>query len=132
MKLLGKYVEFTPHPRSLDGANAPSDSELTRLGFSDVNTALASTIETLENIPAKGNIHKDIMKEIVGIREEITTMKEELRSKQIQIAEKIVEKSTSTLFTQMTLLKRQLATTMQTLEMASSSAIEGNMDTTIN
>ena len=31
---------------------------------------------------------------------------------------------------QMTLLKRQLATTMQALEMASSSAIEGNMDTT--
>lgn len=132
VKLLGKYVEFTPHPRSLDGANAPSASELTRLGFSDVNTALASTIETLENIPAKGNLHKDIMKEIVGIREEMTTMKEELRSEQLQIAEKVVEKSTSTLFTQMTLLKRQLATTMQALEMASSSAIEGNMDTTTN
>ena len=52
-KLLGKHVEFTPHPRSIDGANAPSALELTRLGFSDVNTALASTIETLENIPAK-------------------------------------------------------------------------------
>ena len=76
VKLLGKYVEFTPHPRSLDGANPPSASELTRLGFSDVNTALASTIETLENIPAKVNLHKDLMKEIVGIREEITTMKE--------------------------------------------------------
>jgi hypothetical protein len=130
VKLLGKYVEFTPHPRSLDGANAPSELELTRLGFSDVNNALASTIETLENIPAKGTVHKDIMKEIVGIREEITTMKEELRSEQQLVAEKAVEKSTSTLYTQMTLLKRQLATTMQALEMASSSAIEGNMDTT--
>ena len=130
VKLLGKYVEFIPHPRSIDRANAPSALELTRLGFCDVNTALASTIETLENIPAKTNPHKEIMKEIVGIREEITNMKEELRSGQQQIAEKVVEKSTSTLFTQMILLKRQLATTMQALEMASSSAIEGNMDTT--
>jgi capsule polysaccharide export protein KpsE/RkpR len=70
------------------------------------------------------------MKKIVGIREDITTMKEELRSDQQQIAEKAAEKSRSTLYTQMTLLKRQLATTMQALEMASSSAIEGNMDTT--
>ena len=130
VKILGKYVEFTPHPRSLDGANAPSASELARLGFSDVNTALASTIETLENIPIKENLHKDLMKEIVGIKEEITTMKEELRSEQQLIAEKAVEKSTSTLHTQMTLLKRQLATTMQALEMASSSAIEGEMNTT--
>jgi hypothetical protein len=130
VKLLGKYVEFTPHPRSLDGANAPSELELTMLGFSDVNNALASTIETLENMPAKRNIHKDLMKEIVGIREEITTMKEELRSEQQLVAEKSVKKSTSTLYTQMILLKRQLATTMQALKMASSSAIESNIDTT--
>ena len=130
VKLLGKYVEFTPHPRSLDGANAPNESELIRLGFSDVYTALANTIEALENIPAKENTHKVLMKEISGIREEITTMKQELRSEQQLIAEKAAEKCTSTLNTQMTLLKRQLATTMQALEMASSSAIEGNMDTT--
>jgi paraquat-inducible protein B len=131
-KLLGKHVEFTPHPRSLDGANAPNAAELTRLGFSDVNTALENTIEALENIPAKENPHKDIMREIVGIKEEISTMKEELRSEQHQIAEKAAEKSTLTLNTQMTLLKRQLATTMQALDMtrACSSAIESNMDTT--
>ena len=58
-KLLGKHVEFTPHPRSLDGANAPSAVELTRLGFSDVNTALANTIEALTNIPLKEKPQKD-------------------------------------------------------------------------
>jgi hypothetical protein len=132
VKFLGKHVEFTPHPKSLDGANAPTAAELTRLGFSDVNTALANTIEALENIPAKENSHKDLMKEIVGIREEISTMKEELRSEQQQIAKKAAERSTSTLNTQMTLLKRQLATTMQVLDMTRvvSSAIESNMDTT--
>ena len=66
----------------------------------------------------------------MDIREEITTMKEKLRSDQQLVAEKAVEKSTSTLYTQITLLKQQLATTMQALEMASSSAIEGNIDTT--
>ena len=75
-------------------------------------------------------MYKDLMKEIVGIREKITTMKEELRSEQQQVAEKAVKKSTSTLHTEMILLKRQLVTTMQALEMASSSAIESNMDTT--
>jgi hypothetical protein len=46
------------------------------------------------------------MKKIVGILDEITTIKEELRSKQQQIAEKAAEKSRSTLYTQMTLLKK--------------------------
>ena len=53
VKLLGKYVEFTAHLKSLDGTNVPSEAELTRLGFSNVNTALANTIETLENISTK-------------------------------------------------------------------------------
>jgi len=130
-KLLSKHVEFTPYPRSLDGENAPNAAELIKLGFSDVNTTLANTIEALGNIPPKENPQKDLMKEIVGIGEEISTMKKELRSEQQQIAEKVAERSTSTLNTQMTLLKRQLATTMQALDItrASSSAIEGNMDT---
>ena len=130
VKLFGKYVEFTPHSRSLDGVNAPNASEFIRLGFSDMNTALANIIEALDNIPAKENSHKVLMKKISGIQKEITTMKQELRSEQQLIAEKATEKCTSTLNTQMTLLKRQLATTMQALDMASSSAIEGNMDTT--
>ena len=46
---MGKYVVFTPHPESLDGINAPSKEKLVRLGFSDVNTALANTIQALEN-----------------------------------------------------------------------------------
>ena len=74
-KLLNNHVEFTAHPRSLDGANALNASELTRLGFTDVNTALANTIEALENIPAKEIPQKDMMKEIVEIREEISTIK---------------------------------------------------------
>jgi hypothetical protein len=130
-KLLGKHVEFTAHPRSLDGANPPNAAELTRLGFSDVNTALANTIEAIGN-SAKETPQNDIMKEIVGIREEISTMKKELRSEQQQIAEKAVEKSSSSLTAQMTILRRQLASTMQALDEKSGNTLaieDGNMDT---
>ena len=34
-KILGKYVEFCPHPKSLDGVNAPKTEELVRLGFNN-------------------------------------------------------------------------------------------------
>ena len=54
-----------------------------------MNTALVSIIETLKNIPAKVNLYKDLIKKIVGIREDITTMKEKLRSEQQQIAKKL-------------------------------------------
>lgn len=91
-KLLCKHVEFTVHPRILD-TNVPNASELTRLGFSDVNTALANTIEALENISAKENLQKDMMNEIFGIREEISTMKKKLRSKQKQIPKKSPQNS---------------------------------------
>ena len=32
-KILGKCVEFSAHPKSLDGTNAPSNEELVTLGF---------------------------------------------------------------------------------------------------
>ena len=59
-KLLGKYIEFTPHPKSLDGINAPSQEELTRLEFSDVNTTLVNTVEALENAPTKGHTRQEV------------------------------------------------------------------------
>ena len=32
-KILGKCVEFSAHPKNLDGINAPSNEELVTLGF---------------------------------------------------------------------------------------------------
>jgi hypothetical protein len=60
--ILGKYVEFSAHPKSLDGIDGPSASELARLDFSDVNTALANTIQALENAPSKGYTKADLSK----------------------------------------------------------------------
>jgi hypothetical protein len=48
-KLQGKYVKFNPHPRSLDGSAAPSKLSMKELGFYDVNTALARTVEALKD-----------------------------------------------------------------------------------
>lgn len=79
-KILGKYIEFTPHPNSLDGINAPSPTELTKLGFSDVNTALASTVEALENAPSKGLTRQEVKIMLEGesakLREEMVEREE--------------------------------------------------------
>jgi hypothetical protein len=42
-------VEFTPHPKSLEGSSPPSEEKLKTYGFCDNNTALVNTIEALEN-----------------------------------------------------------------------------------
>ena len=82
-KILSKYVEFSPHPKSLDGTNAPSNEELVRLGFQDVNTALANTVESIENATSKGYnkadfekmIEKAVIQGTEDIRKEMVTFK---------------------------------------------------------
>jgi hypothetical protein len=63
VKLHNKYVKFTPHLRSMDGANAPSEDTLEKFGFLDVNTALANTIQAIQNVQgpiASSNGKKDV------------------------------------------------------------------------
>ena len=93
-KILGKYVEFTPHPKSLDGANAPSLEELIRLGFSDVNTALANTIEALENAPYKPT-NKALTKEELNkmVEEAVNKGTMEIRSEMISMKDTIVKEA---------------------------------------
>ena len=56
IRLLNKWVTFHPHPNSLDGSAKPDDSTLKKLGFSDVNNALADTIEALKNVPGPSHL----------------------------------------------------------------------------
>ena len=51
-KLQDKYVHFNPHPRSLDRIAAPLEETLQEWGFKDLNIAVASIIEALENATA--------------------------------------------------------------------------------
>jgi hypothetical protein len=47
--ILGSYVEFTPHPKSLKDTAPPTEEQLKQFGFQDNNTTLINTIEALEN-----------------------------------------------------------------------------------
>jgi predicted house-cleaning noncanonical NTP pyrophosphatase (MazG superfamily) len=49
LPILGSYVEFIPHPKSIEGIAPPTEEKLKQYGFYDNNTALVNTIEALEN-----------------------------------------------------------------------------------
>ena len=48
-KILNKYVTFRPHPRNLDGTNAPHEDVLKEFGFLDVNNVIARAMTTIAN-----------------------------------------------------------------------------------
>jgi hypothetical protein len=137
--ILGKYIEFFPHPRSLDGIDVPSPIELTRLGFSDVNTALANTIQAMENAPSKGYTKADLSKMVeeavnkgaVEIRKEMSLLKEEIVEEAKVYADKVQAESNRNSRIQITLLQKQMRITLETLQTDHSDTpeIEGNMDT---
>ena len=85
----------------MDGSDAPSAIELARLGFADVNTALANTIQALENAPSKGYTKADLSKmvkeavnkEVVEICKEMNLLKEEIVEEAKIYADKVQAKS---------------------------------------
>ena len=132
VKLLGKYIEFTPHPKSLDGINAPSQEELTRLGFSDVNTALANTVEALENAPTKGLTRQEVKIMMEG---ETSKLRKELAEREELVyrrATTYTDKSMKSIAAQLTIFKQQLLTTVNYIESVAKDLEggpdEGNMD----
>jgi hypothetical protein len=139
-KILGKYVEFTPHPKSLDGINAPSKEELVRLGFSDVNTALANTIQALENGPHQNVTNKDLNKMVEAavkkgtdeIRKEMVSLKGEIVQEAKVYADHVQAESNKNSKLQMQLLQRQMKITLDAIEAAHPdiSELENKMDLT--
>ena len=132
-KLLGKYVEFTPHPKSLDGINAPSPIELTRLGFSDVNTALANTVEALENAPSNGPTRQEVKN---MLEEESSKLREEMAEKEENAYWRGItytDKSMKSIAAQLKLFKKQLLTTVDYIESIAKDSEgaphDANMDT---
>ena len=136
--ILGKYIEFSPHPKSLDDIDAPSAIELTRLGFSDVNTALANTIQALENAPSKGYTKADLGKMVeetinkgtLEIRKEMSLLKEEIVEEAKTYADKVQAESNRNSRIQMALLQKQMRITLETLQAdhPDTPEIEGTMD----
>ena len=139
-KILGKYVEFSPNPKSLDGTDAPTNEKLIRLGFQDVNTALANTVEAIENATSKNynklDLEKIVEKAVIqgteDIRKEMLTMKKDIVKEAREYADTVQAQASKTMGIQLSLLKKQLAATMQCIDNAAERsealAIDGNMD----
>ena len=132
-KLLGKYVEFTPHPKSLDGINAPSQIKLSRLGFSDLNTTLANTVKALENAPSKGLTRQEVK---TILEEESSKLREEMVEKEENAYRRGIaytDKSMKALSAQLNFFKKQLLTTVDYIEIVAKESEGGphntNMDT---
>jgi hypothetical protein len=72
VRLQNKWVTFHPHPNSLDGSSKPDEVTLKKLGFTDVNNALANTIEALKNAtgPSQTPINKS---DIVTLVKDVVT-----------------------------------------------------------
>ena len=64
-KILDKYVTLQPHPKSMTGLLKPDKETLKHYGFLDVNTALANTVEVLQNTPAAHKISQEDITEMV-------------------------------------------------------------------
>ena len=124
----------------MDGTNAPSNEELVRLGFQDVNTALANTVEAIENATSKGynkvDFEKMIEKVVIegtdDIRQEMITLKKDIVNEAKEYADNVQVQASKTMGIQLSLLKKKLATTMQCIDSAADRsealAIDGNMD----
>ena len=131
-KLLGKYVEFTPHPKSLDGINAPSPTELTKLGFSDVNTALASTVEALENAPSKGLTRQEVKIMLEGesakLREEMVEREENTYRRAMTYTDMSMKSITA----QLKIFKKQLLTMVDYIESVAKDSEGTPLDNTMD
>jgi hypothetical protein len=73
-KIYNSHVTFTPHPKSLDGTHPPTEEQQKEFGFFDINTALANTLEAIQNAPSVQGKKPRMEKEI------ITEFKEELKT----------------------------------------------------
>jgi hypothetical protein len=94
-KMQHKYVRFNPHPYNLDGTAAPSDEALHEWGFHDVNTALASIVEAIENATAAPKRRAGTKEEISSLVKEAIaegsqTLKQELRADMQSLHEEVL------------------------------------------
>ena len=138
-KSLGHYVELAPHPRSLHGRFKPKPEDLARWGFSDIHAALHNTVNTLAIKEGESYTKKeldDLFKSAVEkssevalteVRKEIGGLKEVIITESQAYAEKIIVAATSTISTELKILRAQLKTTLAVLD-----HIDGPDDTSMN
>ena len=144
VEIFGKHVSFAPHPKSLQGAIPPTKEEQEKLGFCDITTAIADTLEATRNAPHhKGKntmlTHDDINalvetaldkrseKLIIELKTELTTeihkeigeFKKEVSLEADVREERITRTLTSHVKLQLEEIRKQLAITSQAVNMTS-------------
>jgi hypothetical protein len=96
--MLGKYIEFTPHPRSLEGTSPPSEEEIKKFGFCDNNQALVDTLEAVQNAPTSNSsvTKEDIVAIVEGAVENGNKrLKMEMHKEMDSLKETMVEQANS-------------------------------------
>jgi hypothetical protein len=96
--ILGKYIEFTPHPRSLEGVAPPSQEEIKKFGFFDNNQALVDTLEVVQNAPpSSSSVTKDDIIAIVegAVENGNKRLKKEMHKEMDSLKEIVVEQANS-------------------------------------
>ena len=98
IKMLNHYVKFTPHPYSLNGLVAPSEQQLKEFGFTNINSALANTVESLRNTPGTSTSSAVTKAEIAEMVKEAViegnkTLKLEILTDMQEIKKTIIEEA---------------------------------------
>jgi hypothetical protein len=119
--MLGKYIEFTPHPRSLEGTAPPTEEDIKKFGFCDNNQALVDTLEAVQNAPAPSSsvTKEDIVAIVEGaIENGNKRLKMEMHKEMDSLKETMVEQA-NTYAEQLTdNLKTELEDVKNALEIA--------------
>ena len=97
VKMLNHYVKFTPHLRNLDGLAAQSEVQLKEFGFTDINNALAGTVEALKNAPNSKTTNQVTKAEIATMVQEAVkgnkSLKREILTDMQEIKDNIIEEA---------------------------------------
>ena len=112
-RILGKYVSFYLHSKSLDGALKPSEKTLKKIGFMDVNAALANTVEVVKKAPQNLKIESDIA---TLVAKEVSKKTKDLKEEIMKDAQEYTNKTTEALKDSLTQLEKALEGSMAAIK----------------
>ena len=114
---------FTPHPKSLDGINKPNLEELARLGFNDVNTAVAGAIVSMENAT-----HNGTSVTLAQLKKEMKSMKSEIMEEAKNYVDMVQAQTEKSFTTKIQKLRASIIATIQAAEETEQKATSSTMD----
>ena len=137
IEIFGKHVTFAPHPKSLQGAIPPTKDEQEKLGFCNITTAIADTLEATRNAPqikGKNMVTRDDINALVEtaidkrndqfkielkaeLHKEMGEFKKEISLEADVREERITKNLTNHVKLQLAEIRKQLTITSQAVDM---------------